>query len=277
MTGLHQPALTGVDTHAHIFRQDLPMAPNRRYSPHYDALVEQYLGHLERNGLSHGVLIQPSFLGTDNSFMLDALRRYPQRLRAVAVVDADVGEAQLDELAEAGVVGIRLNLIGKSLANYSGPAWSDLFERLALRGWQVEIQRGIEDVASIVPAILACGVTVVIDHFGLPTGGIDASKPNHQAFLQLLGDERVWLKLSAAYRSQSDLAQAAQVLARVRQASGGIGRFLWGSDWPNTQFEDQTDYDRQVAFIEALLPDADERAQVLTDNPAKLFGFGVNR
>jgi len=93
----------------------------------------------------------------------------------------------------------------------------------------------------------------------------------------LLGDERVWLKLSAAYRSQSNLAQAAQVLAQVREASGGIGRFLWGSDWPNTQFEDQTDYDRQVAFIEALLPDADERAQVLTDNPAKLFGFGVNR
>ena len=67
------------------------------------------------------------------------------------------------------------------------------------------------------------------------------------------------------------------MLAQVREASGGIGRFLWGSDWPNTQFEDQTDYDRQVAFIEALLPDADERAQVLTDNPAKLFGFGVNR
>lgn len=277
MTGLHQPALTGVDTHAHIFRQDLPMVPNRRYSPDYDALVERYLKHLDRHGLSHGVLIQPSFLGTDNSFLLDALRRYPQRLRAVAVVDAQVSETQLDQLAEAGVVGIRLNLIGKTLADYRGPVWTALFGRLAPRGWQVEIQRGIDDVALIVPAILACGVDVVIDHFGLPTGGIDTGKPNHQTFLELLGDERVWLKLSAAYRSQSDLAQATQVLAQVREASGGIGRFLWGSDWPNTQFEDQTDYDRQVAFIEALLPDADERAQVLTDNPAKLFGFGVNR
>ncbi|MNJ55364.1 hypothetical protein D3C77_508490 [compost metagenome] len=62
MTAHHPPALTGVDTHAHIFRHDLPMVPNRRYSPHYDALVEQYLDHLDRNGLSHGVLIQPSFL-----------------------------------------------------------------------------------------------------------------------------------------------------------------------------------------------------------------------
>lgn len=277
MTSLHPPALTGVDTHAHIFRQDLPMVPNRRYSPHYDAQIEHYLEHLDRNGLSHGVLIQPSFLGTDNSFMLEALRRYPQRLRGVAVVDVDVSEAQLDELAEAGVVGIRLNLIGKALANYSGAAWTALFERLAPRGWQVEIQRGIDDVALIVPTILDCGVNVVIDHFGLPSGGLDVLNPNHRAFLELLGNERVWLKLSAAYRSQSDLTQAVQVLAQVREASGGIERFLWGSDWPNTQFEDQTDYDRQVAFFEALLPDTGERAQVLMNNPAKLFSFDASR
>lgn len=277
MTGLPLPAITGVDTHAHIFRQDLPMVPNRRYSPDYDALVEQYLAHLERNGLSHGVLIQPSFLGTDNSFMLDALRHNPHRLRGVAVVDADVSEAQLDELADAGVVGIRLNLIGKNLADYSDPAWTALFERLAPRGWQVEIQRGIDDVALIVPAMLACDIDVVIDHFGLPKGGIRIENPNHRAFLELLGYQRVWLKLSAAYRSQSDLDQARQVLAQVREASGGIERFLWGSDWPNTQFEQQTDYARQLAFIEALLPDADERAQVLINNPAKLLGFGISR
>lgn len=271
------PSLHGVDTHAHIFHQNLPMVPGRRYSPHYDALVEDYLGYLDRHGLAYGVLIQPSFLGTDNHYLLEALSRYPKRLRAVAVVEAEVSEAQLDELAEAGVVGIRLNLIGKTLADYTGPAWTGLFERLARRGWHVEIQRSIDDVALIVPDILACGVDVVIDHFGLPTGGIEIDKPNHKAFLRLLADERVWLKLSAPYRSQSNLAQARRVLAQVRESSGGIARFLWGSDWPNTQFEDQTDYDRQVAFFEALLPEPGERAQVLLDNPAKLFGFDVSR
>lgn len=277
MNASHRPALTGVDTHAHIFRRDLPMVSNRRYSPEYDALAEQYLEHLDRHGLSHGVLIQPSFLGTDNHFMLDALQRYPQRLRAIAVVEADTSEAQLDELAEAGVVGIRLNLIGKSLADYVSPAWTALFERLARRGWQVEIQRGIDDVARIGAAILATGVVVVIDHFGLPSAGIDPSNPSHQAFLQLLGHERVWLKLSAAYRSHSDQQQAQQLLVQLRQAAGGIERFVWGSDWPNTQFEDQTDYIRQFAFVQALLPDEGERAQVLTANPAKLFGFDVSR
>lgn len=271
------PAVAGVDTHAHIFRQDLPMVPNRRYSPHYDALVEQYLEHLDRHGLSHGVLIQPSFLGTDNSFMVEALRRFPQRLRAVAVVDATVSEAHLDELAAAGVVGIRLNLIGKALEDYAGPQWTALFERLARRGWQVEIQRGIDDLAQVVPAMLACGVDVVIDHFGLPAAGIDVQQANHRAFLELLSDSRVWLKLSAAYRSKSDPAQAAAVLAQVREAAGGIERFLWGSDWPNTQFEDRTNYAEQFALIEALLPDMAERRQVLVDNPARLFGFTSTR
>ena len=253
------------------------MVPGRRYSPHYDALVEEYLMHLDRHGLAHGVLIQPSFLGTDNHYLLQALSRYSQRLRAVAVVEAQVSDGELDEMAEAGVVGIRLNLIAKTLADYCNSAWTALFERLAERGWHVEIQRGIDDVALIAADILASGVDVVIDHFGLPTGGIDVEQANHKAFLTLPANERAWLKLSAPYRSQSSLADAQRVLAQVREASGGIARFLWGSDWPNTQFEDQTDYDRQVAFIEALLPDPDERAQVLRDNPTKLFGFDVSR
>jgi predicted TIM-barrel fold metal-dependent hydrolase len=277
MTSAHLPAVSGIDTHAHIFRQDLPMVPNRRYSPEYDALVEQYLAHLDRNDLSHGVLIQPSFLGTDNHFMIDALQRYPRRLRAVAVVDTDVGDTELNALADAGVVGIRLNLIGKNLDDYRGPEWTALFKRLAPRGWQVEIQRGIDDLALIVPAITECGVKVVIDHFGLPTGGIDADNPNHRAFLDLLSNELVWLKLSAAYRSKSDLSRAKKVLDQVRKASGGIDRFVWGSDWPNTQFEDQVSYDEQLEFMEALMPDAAERSRVLIDNPSKLFGFDLPR
>lgn len=54
MTPMPYAAITGIDTHAHIFRQDLPMVPGRRYSPSYDATVEQYLNHLDACGLSQG-------------------------------------------------------------------------------------------------------------------------------------------------------------------------------------------------------------------------------
>ncbi|MFP6850222.1 MAG: amidohydrolase family protein [Pseudomonas sp.] len=265
--------ISGIDTHAHIFLQDLPMVAGRRYSPDYDARVEQYLAHLDGCGLSHGVLIQPSFLGTDNHFMVEALQRFPERLRGVAVVDPDVSDVQLDALADAGVVGVRLNLIGKELGDYTGANWQALFQRLASRGWQVEIQRGFADLALIVPQILESGVTVVVDHFGLPSPTIDLDDKQHAAFFDSLSGGKVWLKLSAAYRSQSDLARATEVLARLRNACGGVGRFVWGSDWPNTQFESQTDYAAQIALFKALLPDADERREVLVSNPAILFGF----
>lgn len=265
--------ITGVDTHAHVFRHDLPMVSGRRYSPEYDAPVEDYLRHLDRYRLSHGVLIQPSFLGTDNSYMLAALRRFPQRLRGVAVVAADVAEAELDELGDAGVVGVRLNLVGKVLEDYLGADWQRLFRRLAKRGWQVEVQRSFADLQHVAPMILDTGAALVIDHFGLPAADLNLTESCHARLFDLLRTAPAWFKVSAAYRSQSDLRRAQALLAGLREAFGGVDRLLWGSDWPHTQFESRIDYDSQVAFLDALLPDAAERQQVLAHNPAALFQF----
>ncbi|MFH7428814.1 amidohydrolase family protein, partial [Pseudomonas syringae group genomosp. 7] len=75
--------------HANFFSKDLSMTSGRRYSPDYDATVQAYMANLHEHGLSHGVLLQPSFLGTDKRFMLDALAQAADRLRGVAVVDTD--------------------------------------------------------------------------------------------------------------------------------------------------------------------------------------------
>jgi predicted TIM-barrel fold metal-dependent hydrolase len=265
--------ITGIDTHAHIFEQNLPMVQGRRYSPAYDALVEHYISHLDRNGLSGGVLVQPSFLGTDNHYMLDALKRYPKRLRGIAVVDRTISAQALDDLAQRGVVGIRLNLVGKALDDYAAPDWQALFEKLAERGLQVEIQRSFDDFSHFLPAMLTCGVTVVIDHFGLPAGGIDLQKPSHRLLMGMLDNAQLWVKLSASYRSALDEAQRQEAFVQLRKACGGIERFLWGSDWPHTQFEDRTDFDAQYALLRALILDETERNQVLINNPAGLFRF----
>ncbi len=79
--------ITGIDCHAHVFSRDLELAAVRRYTPGYDATLAQYLSHLHAHGLSHGVLVQPSFLGTDNRYLLAALRQAPEQLRGVVVVE----------------------------------------------------------------------------------------------------------------------------------------------------------------------------------------------
>ena len=135
------PSATGlaVDTHAHVFRQGLALADTRRHTPDYDATLDQYLALLDTHGLTHGVLVQPSFLGTDNSHLVQALRAQPDRLRGVAVVDPAITDEALQALAAAGVVGIRLNLIGLPLPDVAAPAWRHLLDRVNALGWHVEI------------------------------------------------------------------------------------------------------------------------------------------
>ncbi|NLQ17671.1 amidohydrolase family protein [Marinomonas sp. M1K-6] len=266
--------ITGIDTHAHLFRTDLPMAEQRRYAPEYNAVAKDFLTQLADHNMSHGVLVQPSFLGTDNCFMLTALREHPQKLKGIAVVDPSISDAELDELDAAGVVGIRLNLIKKPLENYTSPLWQAFFSQLAARKWVVEIQREIDDLASFLPAILESGVEIIVDHFGRTLNGIEASNPAHRDFLDLLSSGApVWTKVSAAYRCEANLEQAQAMLATLRSAYGHSDLLLWGSDWPHTQFESQTDYPSQFAFMQALLPNLNERNKVLISNPSKLFKF----
>lgn len=273
MTDIKTAPITGIDTHAHIFRRDLPMVPGRRYSPDYDATTADYLAHLDAHGLSHGVLIQPSFLGTDNSFIEQAIAAHPDRLRGVAVVSREIEASELDRLTAAGFAGVRLNLVGKELEDYASPEWQSLFEKLAARGLQLEIQRRFEDFASFLPAMMASGVSIVIDHFGLPEGGIDIGKPEHAALLALLDSDQLWVKVSAIYRGPMTEREAIDSLALLRRAAGGIDRMIWGSDWPHTQHETNTRYAAQFALVGTLFPIEAEKRQVLVDNAARLFGI----
>ena len=266
--------ITAIDTHAHIFHTNIPMAEQRRYAPGYNALASDFLGNLASHNLSHGVLVQPSFLGTDNSYMLSALREHPERLRGIAVVDMTISDQELDELEKTGVVGIRFNLIKKPLEDYRSPEWKAFLGRIEKRKWVVEIQRELEDLANFLPAILESGVDVIVDHFGRTLTGIQLSNPAHKDFLDLLSSgARVWTKVSAAYRCNATLEEAQEMLITLRSAYGHSDLFLWGSDWPHTQFESETNYTKQYDFMKSLLPNADDRRKVLVSNPSKLFKF----
>ena len=68
-----------VDSHVHV-------APNW-YEP-----VETLLYHLDANGVDQAVLVQQQGQ-FDNSYILECVRRYPDRLYAVVLVDASRPDA----------------------------------------------------------------------------------------------------------------------------------------------------------------------------------------
>src|SRR5256885_8299212 len=84
------------DTHAHVFgpASRFPYAEDRSYTPP-DAPLTKYLAMLDTLGFKRGALVQDSAHGRDNSAMLDALERRPDRLRGVAVADENVPLVEL--------------------------------------------------------------------------------------------------------------------------------------------------------------------------------------
>jgi len=267
-------ALTAVDSHAHVFVHGLPLAPQRRHAPSYDATLADYLSLLDRHGVSHGVLVQPSFLGTDNAFLLDALRRERARLRAVVMLDPSTSAQQLQELDALGVRGIRLNLVGLPIPDLRGDLWSRFLARLHALDWHVEVHREAVDLRQCVEPLLLAGCKVVVDHFGRPNSHVEGSDGGFEWLLTQAATGRVWVKLAAAYRSwnEEDGMQSATA-ATALLAHFGPERLVWGSDWPHTQHRDRASFVSAQRALDRWIPDPDARLRILRDTPAALFRF----
>lgn len=256
-----------VDAHAHVFHRGLMVAPGARYRPDYDAPLDAYLAVLDAHDVACGVLVQPSFLGTDNTYLLACLAEARGRLRGVVVVDPDISLKSLEVLDVGGVVGVRFNLIGRSTAEIQTPMTEELLRRVASLGWHVEVHaEGLQLVAALAALESFCGA-IVVDHLGRPDPRRGVNCPGFQALLERSDDERLHVKLSAPYRLGSlDLRDATQRLVQAL----GPDRLVWGSDWPWTQHEAGQGYDLLAPSFFGL--DAGTAA-ALDATALRLFGF----
>lgn len=269
------PRSAEVDAHAHVFLSDLTMADGRRYTPTYDAPTSAYLNQLDSNGIGRGVLVQPSFLGSDNSYLLAAINDHPDRLKGVAVVNPAMPERQLSRLYHNGISGVRLNLIGQPTPDFSSAATRNFLARLARIGLFAEVQVEAQRLPLIADAILHAGVRLVVDHFGRPNPRLGVADPGFRYLLSLGRERRTWVKLSGAYR----LSPGARGREIASQATAllvdhlGPDRLMWGSDWPHTQFEAVANHFSARQLLDHWVPDGAVRRRILIDTPSSLFGF----
>ncbi|WP_137923483.1 amidohydrolase family protein [Cupriavidus sp. 2SB] len=227
-----------VDCHFHVFHAGVAVA-GARYRPPYGATLQGWQAAMGGHGDLHGVVVQTSFLGTDNAALLAALRSMPERLRGVAVVDPGVDDAQLAVLDEAGVRGIRLNLYGDDgWRRIATAPWHALFGRIGELGWHVEMHTGNGEGAAVLSALdAALGATrvpVVLDHFGRP-GPAGADDPVFDVAADVRTRRALWVKISAPYRL-ADVQGWPMLIGRWAEVAG-TNRLLWGSDWPWTNHE----------------------------------------
>ncbi len=99
------------DSHIHIFSTRFPASAHWKGQPVADSDVAAYRLFQQRIGMSRTVVVTPSTYGIDNRATLDGVAQLGASARAVVVVDLDVTEAELKDMAASGAVGIRVNFV----------------------------------------------------------------------------------------------------------------------------------------------------------------------
>ncbi len=227
------------DCHAHVYER-VGAIRGARYVPPAPAPLSNWLHHQDQHGLKGGVIVQVSFLGTDNSELCAALGKLGRtRFAGVAVVLMDVSEGELEHLSKAGVRGLRWNLVrGAELPDLKTKQVQQFFGKLRQAGLHLEIHLEGPRLAPVLEVLTDQGMDIVIDHFGLPSDPNPKHDPLVRAVAQLDDTSALYFKFSAHYRTPFDVRPHAQALL----AELSEDRVIWGSDWPHTQHEQNTDF-----------------------------------
>lgn len=266
-----------VDCHAHVLRKDYPLAEGARFAPTRDATVEEYLRLLDGHGLTHGVITAPSFYGTDNRLLLDALSRAGGRLRGTVTLAEDSDRRLLPELDRHGVVGIRINTFASgAIPDLESQAYRSLFSTAAELGWHVEFNLATDHVTTVLARMASCPADIVLDHFGAPdpARGVDAA--GFRAVRAALETGRVWVKLSTPLRPGFRSAEEAQPFVDALVRSGGPGQILWSTDWPWVGHEGQITYQECLDCLSGWIGEDEARQTIVSVNPQRLFKLNAN-
>ncbi len=253
-----------------MFSATAGAAAGSRYRPAYAATLADWRSRWASAAITRGVVVQPSFFGTDNAETLAAVATDPQHLRAVAVVDPGFDGEALARLAAGGVRALRLNL--KSVADYAAyatPGWRALFDRVHALGWHVEIYVDTGRLPEIVPAFRDSPIAVVFDHFGNPgasPGAQDATFAAVAALAQIASRVGQALRALSSRRSRPRRARGALDRER-RRAAAGVGQRL-AVDQPREREQLRT-----AARLARPLGRRGRARAIVWDNAARLYGF----
>jgi 2-pyrone-4,6-dicarboxylate lactonase len=112
----------------------------------------------------------------------------------------------------------------------------------------------------------------------MASGFLASQGPQQAGFQRLLdllrfGDGKTWIKFTGTYRMAiaPDFADAKPMAQAVLSTQSD--RVIWGSDYPHLSFADKVGSVALFNLLKDWAPDAAIRQKILTDNPAKLFGF----
>lgn len=279
-----------IDGHVHVWTADLdryPLAagrdPSQMKPPSFTP--EELFSHCKPLGVERINLIQMSFYGSDHSYMLDAIERYPASFAGTGLL-LDVtarGAAPAQAMLQLGSRGVyAFRLVGGQYSQDGAGEWMDhaAFEEI----YRVGAERNLAPSFLVGPEHLPeigrmsakhPQTPVIIDH--LARIGAGGKPPDPQAVEALCGlaeHKRILLKIGAFYALSSEGPPYTDLLPLIERVVEAFGpdRCMWESDCPY-QVQGEHTYAASLELIRdraTFLGDAD-REEILVGTAERFF------
>lgn len=272
----YAPPPGAVDAHCHVFGPgDLfPYAPERKYTP-CDAPKETLFALRDHLGFERNVIVQATCHGKDNRALVDALRASNGLARGVASVGPAITEAELRDLHEAGVRGVRFNFVKRLVDATPKEVFLGIADKIATLGWHIVVYFEAPDLDDLTPFLRRLPTTIVVDHMGRPDIAKGVDHPQFRKFVDLMAENpNIWSKVSCPERlsvqgppAYDDVVPFARLLV-----DRFTDRVLWGTDWPHPNMKSHMPDDGHlVDVIPRIATDAAKQKALLVDNPMRLY------
>ncbi|MDA0563210.1 amidohydrolase family protein [Streptomonospora sp. S1-112] len=207
------------DAHLHIIDPRFALPGNDGYRPE-PFTVADYRARADALGITGGAVVAGSFNGTEQDYLVAALRELGPSFVGVAQLPPETSDAHLRDLHAAGVRALRVNLV-------RGPAGDlDALVQLGMRAaellnWPTELYVDARDLRRLAPRIAPLP-RVSVDHLGLSQEGLPA-------LLALVGTG-ARVKATGFGRGDVDVPEALRAIAEVNP-----GALMAGTDLPSTR------------------------------------------
>jgi predicted TIM-barrel fold metal-dependent hydrolase len=273
-----------IDAHVHVWTDDAqkyPLSPgfNRELLRSLPSrfLPEDILRIARPSGVTRFVLVQISFYGFDNRYMLDVIRRQPETFAGIAMVDwtARAPDEAMRELMRCHVRGFRIRAQGAPAATWlDGEPMERMFrcgakERLAICPLlDPEHLPALSRMCAKFP-----DTPVIIDHLARIGANGPVCDEDVAALCSLARHKHVMVKVSgfnALGAKKPPHLDLAPVIRRVHE-SFGASRLMWASDSPFQTLRET--YEDSIGLIRDRLDflTADDKEWILRRTAEEFF------
>lgn len=300
-----------LDTHAHLIADDWTTYPARPFTPDlpvpdrpaFTVTAEDLLTLMDANGVDHACLVQRGHVyGYDNSYILDAGSRYPDRLHPVVILDTQdpaSAAAYRRMVRDNGVSGFRMASSRPWLLDtawMSSPTAMDVWKACADLGTPMTLIVFNNQLSYVLPLIKLLALQfpdlpIILDHGAMPYGmsqyevalreaeGETITMPPPPHF-GIDGTIDIFTEVPNVHFKITEINMERLVKANRRAAhlvrrmadSFGAERLIWGSDMGQSML---WNYPEKAAMARAAADflTAEETAAFLHDNAARIFGL----